>query len=190
MKLAVLILIAAAAIADETDPEDLGVVTPNRGFHLSFESPRDDLSHFELECLPSTPPTNIIKFILTNVVVTLIDLAPLPSGKILMGVKSVSVDGTASPMKLYRFRIIRSSIPAPKVKGVKILADDAKPGEGLGQAIQSLIQRRPEPPPAPVPLGLLLTNRALKIPPLPGGTNTSYAEALDRIANSHMRRNQ
>lgn len=239
--LAVLLLLACAVMADETEPEDLGVVSPRRAIQLDKGTAREDFLYFDIEFKPYTPPTNIVKFSTTNSLILLSNLVRLPSGKILMGVKSVFADGTTSPIELYTFRVWRGRPPGVRASPMAIGGDTnlIGRGENLSSVLQSLIRARPEPPPVPLPfVPCLICQRierqiseiktklgktpndeslldSLEVqedtlrthkqfdhkesydyqgrvppPPLPRGTNVSYAQGLDRIADASLRRNQ
>lgn len=181
----VLVVLAVLAIADETDPEDLGVITAKLGLHLESQTSRPDIRHYELEFLPSTPPTNHIKLIFTNALITLKDLAALPSGRILLGLKSVCLDGTESAVKLYTLDIRRVAPPSPSARVVHIGGSEAVPEkDSLPKAVERLRSSsvlRSTLPPLP-PQG-----DQLPPPPLPGGTNSAYAEHLDRMADFYSK---
>lgn len=199
-----LAIIAAVSAADETEVEDLGVITAKVGIVLEKDTERADWSHFVLEFLPQTPPTNLVTLTLTNDFLTLAELVRLPSGRVIMGVKSVCNDGTESTLKLYKFDIRRAGPPTPKARTIQILRGEESPEPNtLSNKLQRLRESRPiEPPPVPQtqpqrrgergpippasewPKPDVRPARAL---PLPGGRNETYAQHLDRMAEFYAK---
>lgn len=194
-----LVVIATLAAADDTDFEDLGVITAKVGIVLEKETSRSDWSHFVIEFQPMTPPTNAVTLTLTNDFVTLSNLVKLPSGRTLMGLKSVFRDGTESKIILYKLDIRRADPPAPKARTIQILDGSAPEINSLSNTLRRLRESRPviEPPAPPRsqrgpippaeawPAPAVVPARVLRA--LPGGTNRTYAQHLDSMAEYYSR---
>lgn len=173
------IMVCLVAIPAAAEVEHLGIISFRSGIELECHTDRHDV-RFALEFFPRTPPTNRVSMTLTNRLMTLADLTALPSGRILMGVKTTCHDGEESGISLYTFDIHRAPPPRPSARRVGLL--------GVTNAVNTTereMNRRRQSTRAlslpPIPGEPVLT-----IPsPLPGGTNRSYAEHLDRMAQHY-----
>lgn len=181
------------AVAQEPDIIDLGVFTPRIGIALDRIDDRKDFKEFRIEFLPQNPPTNMVAITHTNDLLTVADVAMLPSGPTIMGVRSVAMDGSESPVSLYRFDLRRAGPPAPMARPIHIAAEE--PERSTTNALRRVIERRATHTPAlpPMPAALKATLPG-PIPPasrwpkaLPEGDNRSYAEGQDAKAASMER---
>lgn len=169
---------------------DLGVLTPQRAFVLERNSNRPDFSHFEAEFI-SFPSSNRMTLRLTNDLLTISEVAALPSGRTVLGLISVWSDGQ-SAASFYRFDIRREP-PAPPIVRPTALSSTLSEKQGILRAIrQPKIDRTP-------PLPFTPTNRPQASvdqspPPLPNGNSRTYGQHLDRMAEFYTpkgkRRNQ
>lgn len=210
--LAVLLVLAGVSIADETEPEDLGTVDPDHGILLHKDTSRSDWVAFYCEFLPlDTYNTNAIPLTLTNDVVQVKDLAPLPSGRIVVSLQNVFNTGgakdvygglTKGAVHVYRFELRRAEPPAPSATKITILPQRAYTNNTIVQEWIRLTQLHDTNlPPMPVttdtqPLPserqsearrLPITNQAriqmTRPPALPNANNKTYAQHLDEMAD-------
>lgn len=176
MNIALAIAILLVTIPAMAAVEYLGIISPRAGIQLECHTDRHDV-RFVLELFPRTPPTNRVSITVTNRLLTLADLTALPSGRILMGVKTTCHDGQESGIALYEFDIHRAAPPRPSAKRIGILGitNAVNTTEKEMNRIRQSNRELPLPPiPGKPPV--------LAIPPLPGGINRTYAEHLDRLA--------
>lgn len=186
-----LVALAVAALADDTDVEDLGLFTPRRGITLD-KIDAAAFKEFRVEFIPQNPPTNVVAITTTNELLTVEDVPMLPSGPTIMGVRTIAIDGGESPVQLYRFNLRRAGPPAPRARTTFL--PSSEPERSTTNAVRRVIERRkaeaPEPPmppamkaalPGPIP-------PADKWPkPMPGARNQTYAESQDAAAISMER---
>lgn len=201
--LAVLLVIAAIELMADDEIEDLGVITSKIGIQFDKQTTRPGFSHFVLELMPLIPPTNIVMLKVTNDFITLQDLAALPSGRIVLGLATVFEDGSTSAAKLYRFDIRRGPPPAPRATVFQILR---VPEVNVATSLAEILaQRKPTPPVPPLPAPFRVTGLPIKRtippaedwpppamrgripPPLPQGTNETYGQHLDDMADYYSR---
>lgn len=183
--LLVLLFLAGVSAADETDPDDLGVITATVGVGLEPCKTRKDFDHFLIEFLPQLWPTNKVTLIVTNKLLVLDDLVAVPHGPALMGVRSVCADGTESPIKIYKLDIRRDAPTAPKAHRVFTATRiHASP-----TTEQLLNERRHQH---------ALTNQLPPIPgtnkpaalfpgPLPNGKPMTYSQHMDEMREYYAR---
>lgn len=127
---------------------DLGVISPRRGVSLVHSRP--DLSHFRLELLPETPPTNSVTLTITNGFLQSANLAGLPDGPGIVGVTAVFNDGEESEMAIYRYDLRRGRPAKPSATPVTILGEGLTPN-GLTNEIRAIRSMAPVAPPPPLP---------------------------------------
>jgi hypothetical protein len=166
--LSILLSLAAEVI-------DLGVLSPNRGFVLGRNTDRPDFAHYQAELI-SFPSSNRLSLRLTNELLTLSEVAALPSGRTVLDLVAVYQDGQQSASTLYRFDIRRGVPPAPSARPTVLSAvvSEAKPFQ----------RPRPVHGSPPVPFG---TNQVASPPPaMPGGRSKTYGEHLDQVAEGQM----
>jgi hypothetical protein len=105
----------------------------------------------------------------------------LPSGPVVMGVKSSCADGAESPISLFKFDIRRSNPSPVKAKVVAILSG-SEIEQTTTNSVNNLMQRQAIETDAGAPPIPGLKPEVLLPVKLPGGTNKSYAEHLDDMA--------
>lgn len=180
--LVVLLILAGISLADETDPDDLGVISPRRALLLEKPADRKDFARFILEFLPQQWPTNKVVITTTNTVVYLGELVAVPHGPAVLAVRSECTDGSVSDIKLFKVDIRRNAPSAPRVRTIGVLTNDDR------QAVEPVVHRwmhraRPTPP---VPGQ---TNRVQgESQPLPGGRPETYSEGVDRMRRFYAER--
>lgn len=185
MNLLILFLLAV-------DIPDLGVITPRTGATISLNSTRPGFVWFLIEVKPSVPPTNLVALTLTNNLLTVGDMAPVPSGPGILGVRSIYSDGEESEVALYRYDLRRSKPSAPSMSLTHV-GGPPEPESSLTNEMRRIRERRAMPtPPAPeYTSGLQYDQPKRKqivyiesVKPLPGGTNLSYGQFRDRLADA------
>jgi hypothetical protein len=167
---------------------DLGVITPDSIINLEKCERRKDFFRFRVEILPRNARgwTNKVQFYTTNDFLKIDDLAAVPDGVAIMGVRSYCANGDASPVALFRIDVQRDPPDAPKATKAQILR---MPSE---QVIEHVIESL-EPPPGPLPpMPAGMTNKSAVplrsyVEPLPNGTNSSYAQWQHRLEQAAMR---
>ena len=146
--LAVLAFIAALVAMDDTEPEDLGTLTPRTAVVLTHDSGRTDFLHFVVEVARGT---NVLHtFTTTNLILFASNFTALPSGRLVLGLASVWVDGSQSAVKLYTIRWAPVSRP-PSAHVVTVL-DENEVRDNLPLAVgrsQSARSARAPAPPLP-----------------------------------------
>ncbi len=195
--LTVLFLAILVARADTNDPprrriEDLGVFTVNTMITLEKCERRKDFVHYKIEILPRNLRgwTNRVTIITTNDFLKMDDLAAVPEGVAIMGVRSLCADSVYSNVSLYRIDVQRDPPDAPKARKIEILHQQRE--QNIDHVLDTT---KPETPPPPIPAGMPYVS---PVPtrvaqPLPGGSPTSYAQhqqRLERAAREGLRRSQ
>lgn len=169
--------------------EDLGVLTPRNGIQLDKATTRGDVKTFIVEFLPQTPPTNAVSRVYTNEhsLVKISDLPELPSGPVVMGVKTIGADGVESEIALYRFDLRRGNPPKPRAYATALLEADAEPVSTNTTA--GVVARRREKlaasPPPPIPGAI---SAPTPVPELEGASNKTYGDVLDAMAEHYAKR--
>jgi hypothetical protein len=160
---------------------DLGVISHTSLIELHKCERRKDFARFKIEILPRNLRgwTNKVEFTTTNSFLKLDDLAAVPEGVAVMGVRSYCVDGVASPLALFKIDVQREAPNAPRATVSQILT---MPTE---QKIEHVLEgNRPVTPPPPMPGQ---TNPpAQSAMPLPGGHPTSYAQYQRRLEEAAL----
>ena len=191
-----LLVIAAIEASADTDIEDLGVITPKKEIVLEHTAERSDIRHFLLDFAPIAAPTNQIHFVSTNDTLRVDNLGALPSGPILMTVRTACKDGSVSAPRLYRFELWRAEPPAPRARVVEILGGEEERTNSIAQILETrrTIERSKLPTP-PLPTDARRVTASSPIPPavepprpLPSGTNKTYSEHLDSMARFYNKR--
>lgn len=188
--LAIACLCAAGSLAG--DFEDLGVLTPRTAIPLERNTDRGDFSFFQIEA-KSAAKTNSLKFVTTNTLLFSTNFLPLPSGRVILGVRTILKDGSASPASTYAFELWRGSPPAPSAgKVIGILGFPDGENDSLEKIIQSRAKSEPSSPPLPPGMLSVVPLRArpkFESRPLPGGLPLDYAQnrdaESDRAAKEH-----
>lgn len=170
--------------------EDLGVFTTHSMLVLEKCERRKDFFNFKIEILPRNLRgwTNCVTIITTNSSLTMDDLAAVPEGKAIVGVRSMCADSTYSPVRLYLIDVQRDPPDAPTMRKVEILHKAAE--QNIEHVIQNLDASAAATPPPPMPPGM--TNKSAVplrtfVPPLPGGSNTSYAQYQFRLEQAMLK---
>jgi hypothetical protein len=186
---------ASDAPGPRANIEDLGVFTTHSMIVLEKCERRKDFFNFKIEVLPRNLRgwTNRVTIITTNSSLTMDDLAAVPEGVAIMGIRSMCADSTYSPVRLYRIDVQRDPPTAPTARKVEILHNATE--QKIEHVIESLEASAATPPP-PMPPGM--TNKSpvplrTFVQPLPGGTNESYAQyqfRLERALLKGYRRSQ
>jgi hypothetical protein len=200
-------------------PENLGVLSPETIIPLERNTKRGDFSHFVVEAAPldsasSVDLVNPLRFSTTNNFLRASDFTGLPSGQTLLGLKGVLSSGTSSSVRLYRFDLqLSERISAPIAKQVQLdlsglenkrsdsLIPDGGEGDTLVRAFYRLrsssstnVVHPPLPPGATgyadVFIRFNTNDVSNRLPPLPGGTNETYFEGMQRRVDSTKRRNE
>lgn len=200
-----LAVIATISAADSTDSEeDLGVITETVGIYLNQDLKRKDFSHFIVEILPQEWPTNKVSFTKTNNVIKMEDLIAVPHGISILGVRSVCRDGSLSPVRLYKFDLRRDGPEAPKANRVNVYRGINRTNLYRFQDTEELVRQRRIPktnnmPAIPSINGVPIqstskTNQSFHLEwapaewPLPGGTNETYSQGIDRMRKDMKQR--
>lgn len=192
-KLLLAAVLVVRTLAGEEAIEDLGALTPHSMIPLERNTERSDFAFFEIEARNLTdtnhPP---LKFVTTNEFLVSSNFVNLPSGKVLLSVRTLTAGtGPSSPVSLYTFELWRARPPAPKARKVVGILHTNDVPDSLEKAVQRM--RKPEDgmmppmPPgmtSPVPLRMM----APKAEPLPGGRSMDYADHLDAKAAEAMNR--
>lgn len=183
--LLVLLLLVGVSAADETDPDDLGVITATVGVGLEPCKTRKDFDHFLIEFLPQQWPTNKVTLVTTNKLLVLDDLVAVPHGPTLMGVRSVCADGTESPIRVYKLDIRRDPPTTPRAYRVFTATKPhvSPTTEQLlnGRRLQhSLTNQLPPTPGASKPTSLFPG-------PLPKGKAMTYSQHMDEMREYYAR---
>jgi hypothetical protein len=176
MKKLFLLLVPVCLSAAEI--KDLGVISSTSLIELHKCERRKDFALFKVEILPRNMRgwTNKVTFTTTNNFLKLDDLAAVPEGVAIMGVRSYCADGTPSPVALFKIDVQRDGPDAPTATVSQILR---MPQE---QKIEHVIQAlTPVTPPPPLPGQ---TNAPRAAMPLPGGSGSSYAQYQQRLEDA------
>lgn len=132
-----------------------------------------------------TPPTNLITLTMTNEYLTVTNLAQVPSGPGIMGVRSVFTDGEESEVALYRYDLRRGKPSAPSATPVHIGTTNEVENSLTNRLRRIREGRRTMPP--PLPPGIVGEAQAKAPQPfvreLPNATNWSYSQHLDWLAD-------
>lgn len=182
-----IVLMAVGWVVLSAEVPDIGVISPRRAMTLGENTTRPDFVSFTVEVRSEASPTNFITFTLTNTVLTVMDMARVPSGPGIIGVKANYADGEESEMVVGRYDLRRGRPPGPSI--------EATHPEGSGQRKRTLSdeiwkirgQRRIPVPPLP---GQMTTNTVWRPGdrPLTGGTNRDYGQHLDGLADRSSKR--
>lgn len=161
--------------------EDLGVFTVHSMIVLEKCERRKDFVHFKIEILPRNMRgwTNRVTIITTNDFLKMDDLAAVPEGVAIMGVRSMCADSVYSNVSLYKIDVQRDPPDAPTARKVGILHMPIE--QNIDHVLHSL--EVPTPPP-PAPPGMSNSSPVptrTYVPPLPNGTNQSYAQYQHRL---------
>lgn len=177
---------------------DLGVISGDTIIELKPCERRKDFAMFKVEILPRNARgwTNKVTFTTTNNFLRIDDLAAVPEGHAIMGVRSYCVNGEASPVSLFKIDVQRDPPDPPTAEISHALRNRSE--QKMEHVIEA-IENRPGPPP-PMPPGM---NPASPVPtrtttnsntrtttrtinePLPGGHGQTYAQyqwALEQMA--------
>lgn len=162
------------------------ILTPKSGVHIGVHSTRLNFASFRVEFLPDGPPTNLVTLIITNDLLTVDLLKRVPSGRGLMGVRSLYKDGEESEVTLIRYDLRREKPPAPSLTPVGIGTTN-QVESSLSDELRKIRSRRvvPMPPMPGVPRQQIVDTFR---PPLPDGTNRSYSQFLDSLADRKGKR--
>ena len=166
---------------------NLGTITHRTGVAFDSDTTRNDQCSVVVEFLPVGAPTNLITITLTNGWLSFGDMAPVPSGPGILGVHFRYTNGDASEVAKYRYDLRRAAPPAPSARLVQVLG--APEGEtGLTNEIRKIRQRRviPSPPAPEYTSGIDAPSKQIVYSPkpLPNGTNLSWGQFQDRLADS------
>ncbi len=170
-----LLLLCFVVIAHPDEIEYLGVLSPRRAIALDSTTPRPDLRHFCVE-LQHASQSNRLTIYVTNEVLTVDDVNVLPSGPIIMGVKSVFMDGTTSDVRIYRFDLFRGKPATPSARMIELGAPVA-PEPTLERAVNARRSIAIRSPPTPGSTNAS-TNAVM---PLPNGSPRTYADQMDAM---------
>jgi hypothetical protein len=181
---------ASDAPGPRANIEDLGVFTTHSMIMLEKCERRKDFFNFKIEVLPRNLRgwTNRVTIVTTNSSLTMDDLAAVPEGVAIMGIRSMCADSTYSPVRLYRIDVQRDPPSAPTARKVEILHNPAE--QKIEHIIQNMEASAAVSPPPPMPAGM--TNSS-PVPlrthaqPLPGGTNESYAQHQFRLEQAMLK---
>lgn len=199
-----LLAMAVVSAADETEPEDLGVISPEVGILLHRDNSRPDWHAFYAEFYPQESyNTNMVALILTNEVVTVEDLAALPSGRTLLGLQNMfgdhntwRSDGFKGAAKIYIFELRRAEPPAPSATRVHILPQAAYTNNPTIQEWIRLTKIKKgiaDAPPLPMST-LAQKNQEMESfmkrefpPALPNSNKTTYSQHLDQMLETYRK---
>lgn len=123
---------------------DLGVIDPSHGILLNSNTTRPDFQSFQVELKPSDT-TNTVTLTITNRLLTVEDMAALPSGRIVMGLRSRFPEGLLSGLALYTFDLRRADPPVPSAERVA-LSGPPEPPKPLINEMERLRGAVPVPP--------------------------------------------
>lgn len=173
----ILALLALAVAAD------LGTISDKTGIRLIRATNRQDFLQWRVELEPGG-----IRFTTTNDILTMKDFAALPSGRTVLGLRQVCLDGAESRISVYTFDLVRDEIAAPGAERIFLLTTNNPPALSLREVME---KKRSEPMNWP-PLIKAGTNAFAEITrgwkhdslALPGGTNDSYGEWRERVRRS------
>jgi hypothetical protein len=179
---------ALAGRASTNDPprvrreiEDLGVFTVHSMIVLEKCERRKDFVLFKIEILPRNLRgwTNRVTITTTNDYLKMDDLAAVPEGTAIMGIRSMCADSTYSPLKLYKIDVQRDPPDAPTARKVEILHMPLE--QNIDHVLQSMDAPTPPPPAPPGITNVSPVPTRTYVPPLPNGTNQSYAQYQYRL---------
>lgn len=111
--------------AQESQIENLGTVSHRRGVVLD-KGTNTDFVKFIIELKPAGS-SNTVTLIRTNDILDLRDFGSIPSGPVLMGVKSVASDGEESELSLYRLEVKRHTLKPPQARSILIIGTNSGP---------------------------------------------------------------
>lgn len=149
---------------------DLGVITARNGIALESCTNRSDFLYFKVELQALRFPSNSVAFVNTNGLVTLEDLVAMPPGPVIMGVKSVCLDGAESRVALFRLDVRRDP-PKPPTARVVGIPNTPADRDSLTNAMRSV---RAKPVESPSPPGIA----QVQMLPMPNSTNKSYSDHM------------
>lgn len=160
-KLIATLLLAVSIFAQDSIVENLGIISKHRALILEPNDNRKDVSKYVLEFIPRLPPTNKVRIVSTNKLLTITDLLTVPHGPAIVGFHTVHSDGSRSPVKLFMVDVRREEPGIPKVTAVTILTND------FLLTVEEVIEARKQ----------MGTNS----PPIPNGRNETYGEGIDKM---------
>lgn len=186
MKTIIAILLAASAMA--ADITDLGVITHTSLIELKPCQRRKDFSMFKIEIVPRNARgwTNKVTFTTTNTFLNIDDLAAVPEGTAIMCVRSYCVDGAASPVSVFKIDVERDPPEPPTATVSQILTNRTE--QKVEHVINAMQEKFSPPPPTPPGMRASPVPLRFSAPPLPGGTNSSYAQYQYRLEQAAMGR--
>jgi hypothetical protein len=164
---------------------DLGVITPDTIIQLKPCERRKDFAMFKVEILPRNARgwTNKVVIQTTNDFLRIDDLAAVPEGHAIMGVRSYCSNGDASAVALFRIDVQRDLPDPPKAEVSHVLRNRTE--QKIEHVIDNMSNQATPPPPAPPGM----TNKPSAVPtrthtrtePLPGGHAETYAQYQARL---------
>lgn len=154
------LLLATLISAAAGELIDLGTITPNKAWVLERNTSRPDFSHFEADLLSLAPTSNRVTLVLTNDLLTITNLAALPSGPTIMSLTSICEDGSESEPVLFKLDIRRAEPPPPSIRVIELI-DGSDVTNRLQHAMRNFRKRR-------------LVNE----PSVPGATNIQVGSPL------------
>ena len=179
--LVILCVLAGISAADETDPEDLGIIDAQIGIQLHQDTSSKEWRAFYAEFFPlETYKTNMIPMLFTNTIVKASDLEELPSGKIRLDLYSIYGDGSKSDPVHYRFALKKEKPPAPSASRIFILPQPEFLTNGTTTVDKFRLPRVTTNDLPPLPPTTLIISIP---PPLPNATNKTYSEHMAEVAN-------
>lgn len=198
-----LFLIATSLSQEPGSIRDLGVLSPTTLIPLDRNTSRGDFAAFEVEAMNGKDTNAVTKFVTTNAFLSVTNFTALPSGRTLLGLRSIGTDGSGSAVILFSFDLRRGeSFPAPSAgtvvratTGTENSRLDGVSREGQEDNLRRALGRyraSSASPSPPLPPGMKKAEERveLKLAPLPRGRNETYAEGMDRIADATRRRNE
>jgi hypothetical protein len=179
------LLLAVSVLASLTRGDefrDLGVLTPRMAIPLERNTERGDFAFFQIEAR-SLAFTNSIKFNTTNQFLFASNFVQMPSGKILLAVKTIAIDGTGSPVSTHTFELWRSA-PLKPVVGKVINLSGSPAQDSLDKAMErrkKALEASAVPPPIPGMASIIPAAQ-----PMAGGKPEDYSQHLDQQAIEEM----
>ncbi len=165
----------AVIYTQETSIENLGVISRRRGILLERTTNRTDFVRFIIE-LKLAGSSNTVTLLRTNDFLNLDDFGSVPSGPVIMGVKSVYSDGDEDEIELYRLEVRRNAPTRSRARSIQIIGTNAAPD--IKNALEHRLRARTnhlERPPLPSGSAFEYPNQGM---PMRGGTNKGYAEHM------------
>lgn len=190
-----LILIALTATLYAQEIVDLGVISSRKAIILEPCKQRSDFFQFKIELIAQRWPSNTVNIVQTNNMLTLDKFEAMPTGPVIVRVRSVCLDGQESPDSrfiLHKAPTFRDPPTKPKARTVEILT----PEEQLERMLliqQATEERERNAPPIPGQTSVPMTrqnlesvirelrNHAFGVPELPGASSETYSEGIVRM---------